>query len=215
MRGVAHPEWFSNMSNATTFACAAFILTGGASTRMGADKALLELEGVPLLLRTANLLAPLVPSVTVVGAPERYARLGLRVVADDAPGLGPLGGIATAVKHTTAPWNLVVACDLPYLTREWLDYLVGRALASTADAVLPQSERGDEPLCAVYHQRCASPIARALVRGVRKVTDGLADCVVEKVLPAEWKPFDSSGCLFKNMNTPEDYAAAREKFARQ
>jgi molybdopterin-guanine dinucleotide biosynthesis protein A len=194
---------------------AAFILTGGASTRMGADKALLEIGGAPLLVRAATLLAPLTATVTVVGAPQRYAHLNLRVIADDQPGLGPLGGIATALGHTSSLWNLIVACDLPYLTREWLDYLIGRALASSADALLPQSEHGDEPLCAVYHQRCAAPIARALARGVRKVTDGLAACVVEKVLLAEWKPFDSSGCLFKNMNTPEDYAAAREKFAGQ
>lgn len=192
---------------------AAFILTGGASTRMGADKALLEIGGEPLLVRTANLLAPLVSAVTVVGSPERYAHLGVRVIADDEPGLGPLGGIATALKRTSASWNLVVACDLPYLTSAWLEYLLRRALASAADAVMPQSDRGDEPLCAVYHRRCAAPIAAALARGVRKVTDGLAGCAVERVTPAEWKPFASGGSLFKNMNTPEDYAAAREKFA--
>jgi len=204
------------MSHSPKFAnVAAFILTGGASTRMGNDKALLELGGVPMLVRTANLLQPLVASVAVIGPPARYAQFGLSVFPDDAPGLGPLGGIATALRLTAAPWNLIVACDLPYLTPAWLEYLLGRALASRADVVLPESDGGDEPLCAVYHLRCAEPIAAALARGVRKVTDGLAGCAVEKVTPAHWKPFDSDGCLFKNMNAPEDYAVARAKFAKK
>jgi len=194
---------------------AAFILTGGASSRMGNDKALLEIAGLPMLVRTAHLLEPLVASVAVIGPPEQYSRFGLPVFPDDVLGLGPLGGIVTALRRTSAPWNLVVACDLPYLTSAWLEYLLTRARSSAADAVLPESARGLEPLCAVYHRRCAEPIAAALARGIYKVTDGLAACTVEKVTPAQWKPFDSDGCLFKNMNAPEDYAEARARFARE
>ena len=133
------------------------------------------------------------------------------VIADDWPGAGPLGGIATALRATGASWNLVVACDLPYLTREWLDFLVTRANASAADAVLPMNARGAEPLCAAYHKRGEPAIRAALESGVRKVTDGLQKIRVETIAPAEWKPFDSEGLLFKNMNLPRDYqeAAAR------
>ncbi len=92
---------------------AGFILAGGASSRMGRDKGLLDFSGVPLILHTARLLEPLVAEVTVVGSPARYASLGLRVVADadltqvhDKPekiGMGPLAGIATAlVRYSTA-----------------------------------------------------------------------------------------------------------------
>jgi hypothetical protein len=75
----------------------------------------------------------------------------------------------------------------------------------------------NERLCKIrlHRCRCAEPIAAALARGIYKVTDGLAGGAVEKVTPAEWKPFDSDGCLFKNMNTPEDYAKARARFARE
>jgi molybdopterin-guanine dinucleotide biosynthesis protein A len=133
------------------------------------------------------------------------------VIADDWPGAGPLGGIATALRASSAPWNLVVACDLPYLTREWLDFLVARALASAADAVLPMNARGAEPLCAMYHKRGEPAIRAALESGVRKVTDGLQNIRVETIASAEWKAFDSEGLLFKNMNLPRDYqeAAAR------
>ena len=189
----------------------AFILAGGSSSRMGADKALLQLDGQPLLLRAARLLDLLVASVTVIGDPARYASLGLAVVPDDVPGLGPLGGIATALRISRTPWNLAVGCDLPYLTAAWIESLISRALASRADALLPEGESGPEPLCAVYHARCAPAISAALERGVRKVTSGLAGLVIETLPPAAWKEFDSGDCLFKNMNSPADYAEARAR----
>src|SRR6516162_9227963 len=104
----------------------AFILSGGASSRMGRDKGLLKISGQPLIVRIARLAEPLVSSVVIVGPPERYGTLGLRVIADRAFGdrgensilQGPLAGIATALAATSTPWNLILACDLPYLTRE-------------------------------------------------------------------------------------------------
>jgi molybdopterin-guanine dinucleotide biosynthesis protein A len=190
---------------------ASFILAGGVSSRMKRDKALLEIGGSPLLIRTARLLESVGGVPSVIGDPAAYASFGMPVIADDLPGAGPLGGIATALRASGAAWNLVVACDLPYLTREWLDFLVARATASAADAVLPMTARGAEPLCAMYHKRGEPAIRAALESGVRKVTDGLQNIRVETIAPAEWKPFDSEGLLFKNMNLPRDYqeAAAR------
>jgi molybdenum cofactor guanylyltransferase len=188
-----------------------FILVGGASSRMKRDKALLEVGGAPLLVRTARLLESVVGAASVIGDPATYESFALPVIADDWPGAGPLGGIATALRASTASWNLVVACDLPYLTAEWLHFLVARALASTADAVLPMNALGAEPLCAMYHKRGEPAIRAALESGIRKVTDGLQNLRVETIPPAEWKAFDSEGMLFKNMNLPRDYeeAAAR------
>jgi molybdenum cofactor guanylyltransferase len=188
---------------------AGFILAGGESSRMGRDKALLEIGGVALIVRTARLVESVVGAPVVIGGTEASRALGLRSIADDFPGAGPLGGIATALRASNAEWNLVVACDLPYLTKEWLDFLVARALASSADAVLPMNTRGAEPLCAIYNKRAESAIRSALERGTRKVTDGLASLRVETIEPAEWKAFDSEGLLFKNMNSPEDYEEAK------
>ena len=190
---------------------AGFILAGGQSSRMGCDKALLEIAGVPLLVRTARLLEPRVPGVTVIGPPERYAALGLRVVPDDRAGLGPLGGIATALRISSSEWNLVVGCDLPYLTGDWLDWLIARARASPADAVVPESARGLEPLCAIYRARCAPALAAALARGVRKASDAVAALAMEKVTVGQWKAFEAGGALFQNLNTPDDYQQARAR----
>jgi molybdopterin-guanine dinucleotide biosynthesis protein A len=191
---------------------AGFVLAGGGSSRMGRDKGLLELDGEALVVRAANLAASATGAPATIIGGTAYTPLGLRVVGDDLPGAGPLGAIATALRASVAPWNLIVACDLPYLTREWLEFLVDRALGSNADAVLPMNERGAEPLCAMYNKRGEQVIRGALNRGTRKVTDGLAGVRVEYIEPAEWKAFDSEGLLFKNMNSPADYEEARARF---
>ncbi len=187
-----------------------FILAGGGSSRMGRDKALLEIGGVALLVRTARLLEALVSGVTVIGPAERYAALGLRLAPDDDAGVGPLGGIATALRISGREWNLVVGCDLPYLSAEWLDWLIRHALGSRADAVVPETSRGLEPLCAMYRSRCAPTVIAAIARGVHKVTDGFAGVTMDRVTPAEWGAFDSEA-LFTNMNAPEDYEEARRR----
>jgi molybdenum cofactor guanylyltransferase len=198
---------------------AGFILAGGESSRMGVDKGLLEIAGVPMIVRAARLVESVVAApAVVVGMPEKYRALGLPAIADDWPGCGPLGGIATALRASEADWNLIVACDLPYLTREWLEYLLQRARDSGDEALVAMNltaanRRGAEPLCAMYHKGSESAIRRALERGVRKVTDGLAELRVEMIEPAKWKGFDSDGFLFKNVNTPADYEEATARFA--
>lgn len=192
-----------------------FILAGGSSTRMGRNKALLELGGVPMASRLADLLGPLAEQVTIIGPPQHFSELPVRVHPDDETGLGPLGGIATALRFCRHNWAMVLGCDLPFLSRAWLSYLKQRAAQSTAEALLPLNEKGQaEPLCAMYRKRAGEAIRAALARGVRKVTDGLTELQVENIPASEWKAFDSGGLLFKNMNTPEDYEQARAVFAR-
>lgn len=190
----------------------AFLLAGGPSSRMGTDKALLEISGLPMLLRTAQLVAPLVSSLTVLGPPRSAPFNTLSYLPDDTPSLGPLGAISTALHHTRTPWAFILACDLPYLTRPALEFLLSRAASSQSDVILPHSTCGPEPVCALYHQRAAPAIAAALARGTRKITDALAPLKIENIPPSAWKPFDSSARLFKNMNAPADYAEARAYF---
>jgi molybdopterin-guanine dinucleotide biosynthesis protein A len=190
---------------------AGYVLAGGASSRMGRNKALLNFGGEPLVVRAASVVAATGIGVTVVGPPELYEPFALRAIPDDEPGLGPLGGIATALGHSDRPWNLILAVDLPNVTAEWLAALLDRAFGSAADAILPRSERGLEPLCSVYHRRCLAPIRSALGRGVRKITDGLAGppaCRIEEIAPEEWNRFAPGGRLLENINTPREYERA-------
>jgi molybdenum cofactor guanylyltransferase len=197
---------------------AAFILAGGASSRMGWDKGLLDFGGVPLIVHTAQLIEPLVACVTVVGPPRRYASMGLRAIADQDTASreskrirrGPLAGIATALAATRLPWNLIIACDLPYLFGAWLDWLLSRAIRSRGQVVIPQSGRGLEPLAAVYRRECGGPIATALARGARKVTDVIEDLRMDVIDQREWRRLDPRALVLKNMNTPEDYVEAQK-----
>ena len=188
---------------------------------MGLDKALLEFGGVPLILHTARLLEPLVVEVTVVGSPSRYERLGLNVIGDEAPAddnrikrgpqksCGPLAGIAAALSATYSRWNLIVPCDMPYLSSEWIEWLLSRAMRSRGDAVIPRTERGLEPLAAVYRRECGTQISAALGRGLLKVTAAVEELRAgHLVSPRDWAAIDSEGLVLRNMNAPRDYEDA-------
>ena len=189
-------------------------MAGGASSRFGFDKALAELGGERMLERTGNLLRSVTNEVSVVAASGRYAEFGFRVVDDYWPGQGPLGGIITALmdahsRNHAHAWCLIVGCDMPFLTKEWLNHLVHRAFSSGATVVAPRSALGLEPLCACWHTRATRKLQYALENGVRKVTEAMKRIDTEVVDEKDWKRFDSAGRLFWNMNTQAEYEEAQ------
>jgi molybdopterin-guanine dinucleotide biosynthesis protein A len=178
---------------------AGFVLAGGQSSRMGQDKALLLFKGRTLLEHVAGEVGGAAGNVTLVGKPSRYTNLGYPVIEDIFPACGPLSGIHAALTHSTAEWNLVVACDMPEVTAAFLGMIIERAAAGTADAVLPAGPSElPEPLCAAYHRRSLEAIAGALTSGVRKVTDGLRGLDIDI-----WRVADSR--YFHNLNTPQEW----------
>ena len=192
-----------------------YVVAGGQSRRFGQDKARALLNGQAMLTRMCNLIADTAGSVRVVAdGKSRYADLEASVVEDLWPGEGPLGGIVTALLATSAAasgrdWNLIVGCDMPFLTREWLAHLAQRALAGKAQVVLAHSAHGPEPLCACWRTDAVATLEAAFKRGVRRVNEGIALLRAEVLDERDWKRFDSAGRLFWNMNTPGDYQEAR------
>lgn len=192
--------------------CRGFVLAGGKSRRMGQDKALLLFEGRPLGLRAAELVQQVCGDVTLVGDPAKFAAWGFPVICDLYPDRGPLGGIHAALAHCDARLALVVGCDMPYLSLEFLHFLAGLARESEADAVIPESEAfGYEPLCAVYARACLAPVEQALQESRCKVSEVFGQLRLRLIPPAEWKPYDPDGRLFQNLNTLEDYEQARRE----
>ena len=190
-----------------------YVLAGGGSTRFGQDKALVEIAGAPMLLRMRGLLSSIAENVRVIAAPQKYAALGVTGIPDRWAGEGPLAGIITALLTTKetggADWNLIIGCDMPFLTREWLSYLVERALASGAEVVAPKSAQGLEPLCACWLTGAAPKLQTAFESGTRKITQAMKQLQLEIVDESDWKGFDSAGRLFWNMNTAADYDEAK------
>ena len=190
-----------------------YVLAGGASRRFGADKALVEIEGRTLLSRLCELLSQAAGSAQVVAPLGRYLDLNVTLIQDRWPDEGPLGGIITALQTTAesgacCEWNLILSCDMPFLTREWLTYLTVHARDSVADVIVPRSDYGLEPLCASWRTAAADSLQCAFAEGVRKVTDAMKRLRMEVLDETHWKRFDSAGRLFWNMNTPQDYEAA-------
>jgi molybdopterin-guanine dinucleotide biosynthesis protein A len=181
---------------------AGFVLVGGHSRRMGRDKALLELDGKPMLLRTAELLQPYAEEVTLLGPAGRYAGFGFPVLPDARPGLGPLGAIYTGLRQSSRDWNLFVACDLPNSTPHIVELLLERASATAAQAIVPFAGNRLQPLCAAYHRSCLPCINAVLERGDNlSLVELLSLLQVEMLTPG---PDENSGAWenwFLNVNT--------------
>jgi molybdopterin-guanine dinucleotide biosynthesis protein A len=174
------------------------ILAGGQSTRFGGrDKSALLLDGRAILDHQIAALAPVVDEVLIVGGPRA-------TIHDIVPGCGPLGGLHAALTAAHGGAVLIVACDMPYLSTPFLTYLL--SFATEADIVVPCSERGYHPLCAVYTRACLEPVAARLADRRLKMRE-LVDSLRTRVVPVdEIRQFGDPDRLLANVNTPADFA---------
>lgn len=156
------------------------ILTGGASRRMGQDKAFVEVDGLPLVLRVANALSEAASVTAVGGDVVALSQLGLEAEPDDYPGEGPLGGVAQALTLGTTDVVVVVACDMPFLNGATVRALVESI--GDHDVVVATVDGHRQPTLAAW--RRGVPVADAFAQGERspmRLLDTLH--VVEVALP--------------------------------
>ena len=184
-----------------------FVLVGGASRRMGRPKASLPLDGEPMLERQIRVLRSVARRVAVVGGAAGYLdRLDVPIVPDAVAGRGPLGGIYTALLASRTEFSLVLGCDLPFVHRRLLAWLMHRAKTGGSDVTVPCTpDRRLQPLCAVYRRRALHAVRIRLARGQNKLS-GFFPMVCCTVIP--WAELADAGVrasAFENMNTPEDY----------
>jgi molybdopterin-guanine dinucleotide biosynthesis protein A len=182
----------------------AAILAGGRATRFGGrDKSALVVDGRTILDRQIAALGPLTGDLLIVGG-DAAPGVAARRIDDIVPGCGPLGGLHAALTAARGDALFLVACDMPYVTAAFVDYLF--SLAAGADAVVPRSERGYHPLCAVYTRACLEPAAARLADRRLKMRE-LVDGVRARIVPAEdIRRFGDPDRLLANVNTPADYA---------
>ena len=179
------------------------LLAGGGSTRMGRDKAELDFEGEPLAARVMGCLRQVCGEVLVAsGDGSRLGWLGVPQVPDAIPGVGPLGGIVAGLERASFDVVAVVAVDMPYANAGLLRLLA--ALRHDEDAVIPVSERGSEPLHAVYTKAAGTAFRRALQEGERSVHRAVRSLRVREVGPDVWRRVDPEGRFAINVNRPED-----------
>ena len=180
-----------------------FVLAGGKSSRMGANKAFLDFAGQTLLARALSTLTAVCGSVMIVGDPATFSSFG-PVVADLFPGCGPLAGIHAALVNSSAELNLMLAVDMPFVDVELLNFLL--AAAENADTVVtvPRTSKGFHPLCGVYRRDFASVAELALKAGNYKIDATFASVSVRIVEESELSVAGFSERNFFNLNTPED-----------
>ncbi len=179
----------------------AIVLAGGQSSRMGHDKALIEISGIPLLRRVCDAALGCTNQVVVVTAwSDRYRPIlfsHCRLIAD--PQQGPLVGFAQGLRQIRTDWVLLLACDLPRLQGEelqsWLIEL--ETVSPTAIALLPHSQKGWEPLCGFYRRTCLPDLQNFIDQGGRSFQSWLANQSVQEL------QLENRDILF-NCNTPKD-----------
>ncbi|MDD2732767.1 MAG: formate dehydrogenase accessory sulfurtransferase FdhD [Desulfuromonadaceae bacterium] len=182
------------------------ILAGGASRRMGSNKALLEVDGNSIISRIYRTLAGMFHEVIVVtNSPLDYEFLPCRKVPDIYSNFGSIAGLHSALTHSRTAHSFVTACDMPFLDQSIIRYLCHLRLEEGCEAVIPYSKGGQEPLHAVYSSACKDVFEQAILEGERKVVDILKRINIREVTYDEVRSIGGQSASFLNVNTPEEY----------
>jgi molybdopterin-guanine dinucleotide biosynthesis protein A len=186
-----------------------FLLAGGKSSRMGmnTDKAFLDFRGQTLLDRALTVLGEVCDRVAIVGDPAKFSNYG-SVVADIFPGCGPLAGIHAALIHSTAELNLMLAVDMPFVSRELLAFLLTAAEDNGAIVTVPRTGKGFQPLCAIYRRDFSATAEQALRAGKYKIDAAFSGATTRAIEEAELAAAGFSEQSFFNVNTPQDRLTA-------
>ena len=185
------------------------ILAGGASSRMGRNKALEKVGGEMLVERVVATLAQVAADILLIANDvDPYRFLDLPVIPDRRPGYGPLMGLYSGLEAARGDLALLVAVDMPFLAPDFLNYLL--SLSPGYDVVIPQAYDRLHPLCAVYRRAtCLPAITAAIDRGQRRLIAFHADVRVQVVEEAALREIDSDLRSLMNVNTPDELARAR------
>jgi molybdopterin-guanine dinucleotide biosynthesis protein A len=176
----------------------AIVMAGGGSVRMGRDKSMLGVGGLPMIEHIVNQIRPHFDQILISSDDKsKYGFLGVDVIPDEVEGRGPLGGIASALKASANELNFVVACDIPEIDMARVKAMLRQG--RDYDTVVPRSGAVRcEPLFAVYKKGILGAIESALLSGNYRMMDALSGCRIKyvDVENSEW---------MKNLNTMEDY----------
>ena len=191
------------------------VLAGGSSRRLGLDKAMLTFGDAPLLKIVVDRVTQVCDHVVVaVDQPERYQelRLSAKLVADAAPGLGPISGLQSGLQACDAVHILVVACDLPFLNVELLRFMAD--LPRSYQALVPWSEDRWQPLCAIYARSCLKVVDAMVSAGGGSMHKLLDQLDVQRPDEEEIRRLDPQRLSFLNLNERSDLDKARAIWTR-
>jgi molybdopterin-guanine dinucleotide biosynthesis protein A len=197
----------------------AFILSGGKSSRMGTNKAFLDIDGKSLIERMLELLDPIFSEVAISSnEPELYNFLGKKIIKDFYPGRGPLAGIHSVLNSTTSQWNFIISCDMPFISKELIVYLTD--YKTDSKILLPKADGRIQPLCGIYSKSVLPDVENLLIESSNP-RSSLKGSVYELITRIPPEIIDVTGTnfyhsdLFLNINTHEDYTYAKSIFDKK
>lgn len=185
------------------------VLAGGKSSRMGENKAFLQVDGRPSIERVVAALREVFPEVMIAGDPDLYGNLAEKVVPDIVPGIGPLGGIHAALTFASHELVFISACDLPFADGELARYIAQRA--EGFDAAVPYVGGRLEPLFAAYRKTCLQPVTRCIEAGSRRVAGFFGEVRVCYLNEADFSWRHNFRRVFLNVNTPAEVKRLQKK----
>ncbi len=186
----------------------AFILAGGKSSRMGRNKALLMLGDRTLLERMQELARTVTPDVRIVGERVKY---GVEAIEDVYRERGPLGGIHAALAATKAELNLILSVDTPFVSSEFLRFLVAEAQHGATTVTVASTGGRFQPLCGVYRREFLALAEAALRAGKNKIDPLFCHTTVRRIDDEELKRLAFDARMFDNLNTPADVSRAQNR----
>jgi len=188
----------------------AIILAGGNSIRMGQNKAFVPIDGVPIITRIHTLLTELFDEVIIItNQNDLFKNLDSRIYADLLPDKGALGGLYTGVFFSRFDYSFCVACDMPFIKRSLVQFLIRNT--DNADAVVPRTSDGLQPLHAIYSKRCLDAMRRVIDQGKYKIIDFYNLVKVKILEESDFLYLDPLKESFMNVNTPEELRFAKAK----
>lgn len=182
------------------------LLAGGKSRRMGQDKALLEIEGIPLFEHSLTLLQQFFTTILIAGDRPDLSQSRFSALADIYPG-SALGGLHTGLQAAKTDWVFVVPCDMPYPDARLVSLLLKHRTG--VDAVVPRTESGYEPVFALYHKNCLAPMEQMLRQNQYRIYDFYQRIKIRYLDPPQLP--DGWQRSLINLNTPNQLARIKEK----
>lgn len=181
----------------------AYIIAGGKSARFGSDKSLHIINGLPLIEHVMLSLKPVFSRIEIISNDSnKFKFLGLPCFPDIIPGLGPIGGLYTALSYSTTDKIFITACDMPYLNTGFISHMVSRSV--DYDVVVPCIQEFYETLHAIYSKRCLVPVQNSIMDGQRQIFRFFKDVKVLKISKEEIAAYADPSLIFKNINAVED-----------
>jgi molybdopterin-guanine dinucleotide biosynthesis protein A len=179
------------------------IIAGGKSGRFGSDKSLHVYEGKPLISYTYDAVKPVFDEIYIIAPDgEKFSFLDAKIIPDIIPGLGPIGGIYTAVESLDIERVFIFPCDMPFMNTEFIKYMT--EIPDYYDIIVPELNGRYQPLHAIYSKRCAEGIKKKIELKDYRMSGFYEGYNIRAVNEEEISFYDDPFRMFRNINFRED-----------